>query len=144
MIDLGKSWNDAGEPEELFLDTSSRGTWVLWRQAPGALSREQVWSLPPQEAFADLQERFCDFYFTEWEELGIAKCVAHHDWDSGAPGAGAGQDCVYQVGDVYYVTHDAGMDGPYASKQEAIERNGISEVADATLRIVGVEDTADE
>ena len=39
--------------------------------------------------------------------------VAYQDWDSGGPGAGAGRVSVYEYEGEFYVSHDAGIDGPH-------------------------------
>ena len=61
--------------------------------------------------------------------------VACQDWDSGAPGAGAGRVSVYRYRDRFYVMHDAGLSGPYETKAEAISANGVDTETDATVRI---------
>jgi N-formylglutamate amidohydrolase len=72
-----------------------------------------------------------------WERIREdGKLVAHRDWDSGGPGAGAGRDDVYEYLGEYYVFHDAGCAGPYADKNQAYEENGITWNNSATREIV--------
>lgn len=61
--------------------------------------------------------------------------VFWQDWDSGGPGAGAGRVSVYRYKGAYYVLHDAELEGPYSSKQEAIDKHGVALVNDATTAI---------
>lgn len=51
-------------------------------------------------------------------------CVYALCWDSGAPGAGAGQESVHHLDGRYvYASVDLGVEGPYRSLEEAIERH---------------------
>lgn len=61
--------------------------------------------------------------------------VCWQDWDSGGPGAGAGRVSIYRYKGVFYALHDAGLDGPYRSKDEAVAHNGVLEVGSATVAI---------
>jgi hypothetical protein len=61
--------------------------------------------------------------------------VAYQDWDSGGPGAGAGRLSVYRYRGQFYVFHDAGMMGPYATLRRAAMEGGIERVNDATTAI---------
>lgn len=65
--------------------------------------------------------------------------VAYQDCDSGGPGAGAGRVSVYEYEQKFYVFHDAGMDGPFATKAEAIKAGGVDIVNHATREIWGCE-----
>jgi hypothetical protein len=65
--------------------------------------------------------------------------VAYQDWDSRGPGAGAGCISVYKYAKKFYVSHDAGIDGPFATKAEAISVGGVDRVSDATTEIWGCE-----
>jgi hypothetical protein len=65
--------------------------------------------------------------------------VFWQDWDSGGPGAGASRVSVYRYKDAYYVLHDAGLEGPYSSKLEAVDEHGVAFVNDATTAIWDVD-----
>ena len=61
--------------------------------------------------------------------------VAYQDWDSGGPGAGAGRVSVYQYLTSFYLSHDAGLEGPFATLEEALIGSGIESIGDATVQI---------
>ena len=61
--------------------------------------------------------------------------VSWQDWDSGGPGAGAGRVSVYRYEGSFYVFHDAGMEGPYPTKDEAVKKNGVAIISAATVAI---------
>lgn len=61
--------------------------------------------------------------------------VAYQEWDSGGPGAGAGCTTVYRYGGLYFVSHDAGLDGPYDDRQTAVDEFQIDRVGAATVEI---------
>ncbi|MEO5765341.1 MAG: hypothetical protein ABIR52_08550 [Casimicrobiaceae bacterium] len=61
--------------------------------------------------------------------------VFYQDWDSGGPGAGAGRVSVYRYRAQFYVSHDAGLEGPYSTKDKAISENGVAEVSASTETI---------
>ncbi|MEO5740201.1 MAG: hypothetical protein ABIS29_06370 [Vicinamibacterales bacterium] len=67
--------------------------------------------------------------------LEDGEVVFYQDWDSGGPGAGAGRVSVYRFRGLFYVDHDAGMEGPYATKEEAVQENGAATIGDATETI---------
>ena len=71
--------------------------------------------------------------------LEHGKEVFRQDWDSEGPGAGAGRVSVYRYKNAYYVSHDAGVEGPYSSKSEAVARNGVADVNAATVSIWDIE-----
>lgn len=66
--------------------------------------------------------------------------VFWQDWDSGGLGAGAGRVSVYRYKNSYYVLHDAGLEGSYPSKLEAVDRSGVAQVSDATTAIWDIDD----
>jgi hypothetical protein len=61
--------------------------------------------------------------------------VTYQDWDSGGPGAGAGRVSVYRYEDAYYVSHDAGLDGPFGSEAEASESGGVDRINRASVAV---------
>src|SRR5437867_2265635 len=61
--------------------------------------------------------------------------VCWQDWDSGGPGAGAGRVSVSRHNGSFYVFHDAGIEGPYPTKKEAVESNGVTRITAATEAI---------
>ena len=61
--------------------------------------------------------------------------VYWQDWDSGGPGAGGGRVSVYVYQRQFYVFHDAGIEGPYPTQEEAVEVNGVAKITDATKAI---------
>lgn len=67
--------------------------------------------------------------------LEDGKEVAYQDWDSGGPGAGAGRVSVFEYEGLFYVFHDAGMEGGYATIDEAMDKNGVVTVNNATVSI---------
>ena len=73
----------------------------------------------------------------EWDlQLSdVGQEVFWQDWDSGGPGAGAGRVSVYRFGKLFYAEHDAGIEGPYQTKQEAAAACGADEVNEATEAI---------
>ena len=89
-----------------------------------------VWHPDFRSEMADLDD---DELFEQILEDGLE--VAYQDWDSGGPGAGAGRDSVRLYGGVFYVFHDAGMDGPFRLMSEAIASGGIDQINDATVAV---------
>jgi hypothetical protein len=67
--------------------------------------------------------------------IGKGEEVAWQDWDSGGPGAGAGRVSVYRHKEVFYVFHDAGLEGPYSTKREAVEENQVGTINSVTQEI---------
>jgi hypothetical protein len=63
------------------------------------------------------------------------KKVAVQCWDSGGPGAGAGEVCVYEFGGFYFAENDVEWYGPYEELQEAIAAVQLDHVTDATKTI---------
>ncbi|HXI17499.1 MAG TPA: hypothetical protein VNM48_14125 [Chloroflexota bacterium] len=61
--------------------------------------------------------------------------VAYQDWDSGGPGAGAGRVSILKYEGLFFVCHDAGLEGGYATIDEAMEASGAVRVTDATVAI---------
>lgn len=74
-------------------------------------------------------EDFFDRLLKEGEE------VAYQDWDSGGPGAGAGRVSVYRFENRYFGIHDAGLEGPFNTKVEAVAALGIEAINEATVEI---------
>jgi hypothetical protein len=71
-----------------------------------------------------------------WDRiLNEGELVAYQDWDSGGPGAGAGRDSIYYFGGNYYGFHDAGSEGPFKTKAEAVAVLDLYSVGDATVEI---------
>ncbi|MFC1657419.1 N-formylglutamate amidohydrolase [Candidatus Moduliflexota bacterium] len=62
--------------------------------------------------------------------------IAYQDWDSGGPGAGAGQVSVCEYEGEYYILHDAGHSGPYQDMDKALRESGITVNNEATREIV--------
>ena len=60
--------------------------------------------------------------------------LAWQSWDSGGPGAGAGQDELWEYAGKYFVYHDAGMD-QYDDAQQAMAESRIASRTDATDEI---------
>ncbi|MBX9841062.1 MAG: hypothetical protein K2Z80_04555 [Xanthobacteraceae bacterium] len=61
--------------------------------------------------------------------------VGRHEWDSGAPGIGAGVIDIYRFRGAFFGDDDTGCFGPYASFAEAAEAMGFLIDTDATTRI---------
>ena len=61
---------------------------------------------------------------------------AYQDWDSGGPGAGAGRVSVYRAQNGrFFSLHDAGIQGPFTDREDALRSVGIEMISDATVRI---------
>lgn len=69
------------------------------------------------------------------EILNRGKEVAFQDWDSGGPGIGAGRVSVLLFEGAFYVSHDAGLDGPFPSITQAISSGGIMDINESTVAI---------
>lgn len=125
-----------GEQLKLSIEEKADGCWTLWVEAAGEQKSEPrcAWSLQPSEALEKLDERF-EVNLFDLLDSGLLEEVAYQDWDSGGAGAGAGRVSVYQACRQYFVTHDAGCDGPYSSLDEAVTEGGINRVSDATVEI---------
>jgi len=67
--------------------------------------------------------------------------IAYQDWDSGGPGAGAGQVSVCEYGGEYYILHDAGHSGPYQDMEKALRESGVTMNNEATREIVFLDGT---
>jgi len=100
-----------------------------------------------KRGFDDLADKILGFLSTlidadeddddEWERIREeGEKIAYQDWDSGGPGAGAGQVSLYKYEGRYYVFHDAGCAGPYDDMNLALDENGITWENDATQEIV--------
>jgi hypothetical protein len=61
--------------------------------------------------------------------------VGRQEWDSGAPGGGAGTVDVYQFRGLFISEDDAGSCGPYDSFTEAAAAAGLFTETDATTQI---------
>jgi hypothetical protein len=62
--------------------------------------------------------------------------VFSHDWDSGAPGVGAGSEQVYLwKGRFFIYSLDCGKFGPFASLDEALQEQDLLMVTSATTSI---------
>lgn len=61
--------------------------------------------------------------------------VAYQIWDSGGPGAGMGRVSVYEYQGKFFSDGDTGIDGPFASKGEAVDQWEVFTVNSATKRI---------
>ncbi len=69
----------------------------------------------------------------EWDDiLSQGVLCAYQDWDSGGPGAGAGRVSCHRYRRRYYVMHDAGLDGPFATIAQAIDGSSLFAVTEAT------------
>jgi hypothetical protein len=86
----------------------------------------------PVKRWAGREEDWCEW---DLQLSDVGEEVFWQDWDSGGPGAGAGRVSVYRYGKDFYVEHDAGIEGPYKSKEEAADKNGVSNINDATEAI---------
>ena len=64
------------------------------------------------------------------------KIALTHCWDSGGPGAGAGEEQIYRLGEHYAVASEmAGPLGPFQSLHEAIEQADVLCITDASKSI---------
>ena len=64
------------------------------------------------------------------------KIALTHCWDSGGPGAGAGEEQVYRLGEHYAVASEmAGPLGPFQSLHEAIGQTDVLCITDASKTI---------
>jgi len=70
------------------------------------------------------------------EIIDQGKIALTHCWDSGGPGAGAGEEQVYRLGERYAVASEmAGPLGPFQSLHEAIEQADVLCITDASKSI---------
>jgi hypothetical protein len=78
-----------------------------------------------EELFRD---HYDSFYEGVWEAaMQIACPVFSLDWDSGAPGAGAGTESVYEFAGKYFGLSSEGLwDGPYESLEDCWGRIHVS------------------
>jgi len=68
------------------------------------------------------KEEALEFLPDEWELIrNKGEIIAKQDWDSGAPGIGAGVVTLYKFNNKYFVEHEAGID-EYSSKEEAMKQ----------------------
>ena len=74
--------------------------------------------------FSNPGEKLDDDWMEAIEETitDEGEIVASHSWDSGGPGAGAGVDLVYRFRGIFIGSSDLGLDGPFGSLGEAVER----------------------
>jgi len=64
------------------------------------------------------------------------KIALTHCWDSGGPGAGAGEEQVYRLGEHYAVASEMEAPlGPFQSLHEAIEQTDVLCITDASKSI---------
>jgi len=132
------SYSDGDEWEgaEFTLEMNTDWTWTMWVDRPGESESEELWTLPPLEAFAKFEELPLELSIMD---LDVEE-VAYQDWDSGGPGAGAGRISVYRLGNdrvgcVYFGSHDAGWTEPYETLEEAAGVVGVSCTNEATREI---------
>jgi hypothetical protein len=77
----------------------------------------------------------------EWAEMiqdaihDEGELVGRQEWDSGAPGAGAGVVDVYRFRGLFVSENDVGSYGPYESFKEAADAVGLFVQTSATRRI---------
>jgi hypothetical protein len=64
-----------------------------------------------------------------------AEKVAVQEWDSGGPGAGAGEVSVYKIGKWFVGEDDVRRLGPFGTFDEAADGIGIDIATDATMGI---------
>jgi len=77
-----------------------------------------------------------EFEFYESDGLSdLGTVVAYQEWDSGAPGAGAGIVRVYRIEGLYFLDDDIGINGPYADKREPMRLGGVDRVSNATVEL---------
>jgi hypothetical protein len=69
------------------------------------------------------------------EVLDQGREVAFQFWDSGAPGAGAGEVSVYEHRGKFYLFDDLGMHGPFETKGDAKDQGCVEEINEATREI---------
>ena len=68
--------------------------------------------------------------------INQGKIALTHCWDSGGPGAGAGEEQVYRLGEQYAVASEIeGPLGPFQSLHEAIEQTDVLSITDASESI---------
>jgi hypothetical protein len=81
-------------------------------------------------------ERFDEDWSDVFEKISSeGDLVARQEWDSGAPGAGAGVQYVYEFRGLFFATSDADVYGPYDKFTEAADSIGILNVNDATTSV---------
>ena len=75
----------------------------------------------------------------QYGELGTLKEhgteVACQTWDSGGPGAGAGQVSCWSIGNEFHILNDEGANGPFGSLRTALQNSSILHVTPATRSI---------
>ncbi|MBI1212963.1 MAG: hypothetical protein GC190_15990 [Alphaproteobacteria bacterium] len=69
----------------------------------------------------------------EVRENGVV--VGRQRWDSGGPGAGAGELVVYRYADKFFADDDVESLGPYDTFVDAAEAVGLFTVTDATVEV---------
>lgn len=69
------------------------------------------------------------------EVLDQGRKVAFQFWDSGAPGAGAGEVSVYKHRGKFYLFDDVGMHGPFETKAAAKDQGCVEQINEATREI---------
>lgn len=67
--------------------------------------------------------------------LGEGEEVFRVDWDSGAPGVGAGSEIVYELRGLYFAALDEGWLGPCEDLEVLLEDERLSTLTGATIRI---------